>query len=62
MAKKKMVVVDPKKIEWETFEQLPKGAWAKVLSLDEETGAMAGLARFDKGFHEAQHWVLLTHS
>ncbi len=57
MARKKMVVVDPEKIEWETVvvkKQLPKGAWAKVLSHDEETGAMAMLAKFDKGFHESK--------
>jgi len=51
---KKMVVVDPEKIEWEPVEQL-KGAWDKVLSLDEETGAMAGLIKLDKSFHEPKH-------
>ena len=55
MARKKMVVVDPEKIEWEPVEQLQKGAWAKLLSLDEETGAMALLGKFDKGFHEPKH-------
>lgn len=39
MASKKMVIVDPEKIEWQRVEQLPKGAWAKLLRLDEETGA-----------------------
>jgi len=50
-----MVVVDPEKIEWQRVEQLPKGAWAKLLRLDEETGAVTVLSKFDKGFHEARH-------
>lgn len=62
-----MVVVDPQKIEWETVEQfskkldlkqpkhLSKGAWGKVLRHDEETGAVALLGKFDKGFHESKH-------
>jgi len=71
MARKKMVVVDPEKIEWETVEralerlgrgrevarapEVVKRAWVKVLSHDEETGAVALLAKFDKGFHESKH-------
>lgn len=71
MEGKKMVVVDPEKIEWETVEralerlgrgreaarapEVVKGAWVKVLSLDEKTGAVALLAKFDKGFHESKH-------
>ena len=57
MARKKMVVVDPEKIEWEPVEhpKVPKGMWAKLLSHDEETGAMTLLAKFDKGFHEPRH-------
>jgi len=71
MAREKMVVVNPEKMEWETVEQAlkrlgrggeatrapeaVKGAWVKVLSLDEETGAVALLAKFDKGFHESRH-------
>ena len=71
MARKKMVVVDPEKIEWETVEralerlgrgreaarapEVVKRAWVKVLSHDEETGAMAVLGKFDKGFHEPKH-------
>ena len=53
-----MVVVDPEKIKWEPGEQLKeglKGVWYKILSLDEETGAMALLVKFDKGFHEPKH-------
>jgi len=71
MVRKKMVVVDPEKIEWETVEQAMKRlgrgrevarapeavkrAWVKVLSRNEETGAMALLGKFDKGFHEPKH-------
>jgi len=55
MASKKMVVVDPEKIKWEPVEQFPKGAWAKVLRIDEETGARVLLAKFDKGFHAPKH-------
>ena len=44
MASKKMLVVDPEKIKWEPHEQFLKGAWAKVLRIDEETGCQ-GLAR-----------------
>lgn len=50
-----MVVVDPGKIGWERVEQLPEGAWAKLLSLDEETRAMTMLVKLDKGFHEPRH-------
>ena len=50
-----MVVVDPEKIEWQRVEQLPKGAWAKLLSLDEEIRAMTMLVKLDKGFHEPKH-------
>jgi len=58
MARKKVVVVDPEKMEWVDRvqqQQLSKGVWAKLLGLDEETGAMALLAKMDKGFHEAKH-------
>jgi len=71
MASKKMVVVDTEKIGWEPFEralerlgrgreaarapEVVKRAWVKVLSHDEETGAMAVLGKFDKGFHEPKH-------
>jgi len=71
MVKKKMVVVDSEKIEWETVEhalerlgrerevmrapEVVKRAWVKVLSYDEETGAVALLCKFDKGFHESKH-------
>jgi len=34
---------------------LPKGLWGELLNLDEETGAMALLDKFDKGFHEPKH-------
>lgn len=53
-----MVIADPEKIKWEPGEQLKeevKGAWYKILSRDEETGAMAFLAKADKGFHERKH-------
>ena len=46
MTEKKMVVVDPEKIEWVDHygvEQLPKGLWGKLLNPDEETGAIAFL-------------------
>jgi quercetin dioxygenase-like cupin family protein len=52
---RKMVVVDPEKIEWEAVKELPEGAWIKVLSIDEETGAFSALFKFDKEFHEPRH-------
>jgi quercetin dioxygenase-like cupin family protein len=71
MARKRMVVVDSEKIEWETVEhalerlargdevtrapEVVKRAWVKVLNYDEETGAVALLCKFDKGFHESKH-------
>lgn len=55
MVRKKMVIVDPEKVKWERVEQLPKGAFAKLLKLDEETGAATVLAKFEKGFHEPRH-------
>ena len=66
-----MFALDPEKIEWEPFEralermgrgheaerapEAVKRAWVKVLSHDEETGAMAALGKFDEGFHEPRH-------
>ena len=52
-----MVVVDPEKVEWEQVEhpKVPNGMWGKLLSLDEETGAMAVLVKLDEGFHEPKH-------
>jgi quercetin dioxygenase-like cupin family protein len=58
MARKKMVVVDPEKIEWERVKnpKAPKtGILGKLLSLDEKTGAMALLAKLPKGFHQSEH-------
>ncbi len=57
MAKKKMVVVDPEKIEWKPFEhsELPEGALAKTWTINKETGAVALLVKFDEGFHETRH-------
>ncbi|MDH5778962.1 MAG: DUF4437 domain-containing protein [Candidatus Bathyarchaeota archaeon] len=57
MTTKKMAVVDPEKVEWERVEhpKAPKGMWGKLLSLEEETGAMAVLVKLDKGFHEPKH-------
>jgi len=46
------------KIAWQTIvggQQLPKGSWAKVLRIDEKTGAMTGLVKVDRGFHEPKH-------
>jgi anti-sigma factor ChrR (cupin superfamily) len=66
MARKKMVVVDPEKIEWEPIERVlgrvgdrapeaPKGVWVKVLRIDEETGARVLLLKYPKGFHASKH-------
>lgn len=58
MVRKEMVVVDPEKIEWEPVEnpKAPvKGMWGKLLSLDQETGAMTVLAKLDKGFNGPEH-------
>ena len=57
MARKKIVVVDPKKMKWEPVEdpRCDKRVWAKLLWTDKKTGAVAVLAKFPKGFHEARH-------
>ena len=55
MAIKKMVVAVPAKMEWECLEQLPKGALVKILMRDEETGAMALIAKTEKSMKEGKH-------
>ena len=52
---RKKIILDPREIEWQPIEQLPKGAWIKMLSLDEESGAFSALFKFDKGFKEPKH-------
>ena len=52
---RKMVIVDPETVEWQPIKELPEGAWIKVLSQDEETGAFSAIFKFDKGFHEPEH-------
>ena len=58
MAREKMVVVDPEKIEWEPVEnpEAPcKGMFGKLLSHNKKTGAMTVLAKLDKGFRQPEH-------
>ncbi len=55
MVGRKMAVVDPEKIKWEPVEEYQGRAWRKVLSRDQETGAMATLFKVDKGFHSPKH-------
>jgi len=57
MARKKLVVVDPKKIKWEPAEEAPKGVWTKLLWSDKKTGATATLTKFDKSLRgcEPEH-------
>jgi quercetin dioxygenase-like cupin family protein len=52
---RELMFVDSEKIEWQPIEKLGPGAWLKVLSYDEETGAGAYLVKFDDGFHEPRH-------
>jgi len=49
------VVIDPETIDWQPVEQLPPGAWIKILSHDKESGAFSALFKFDKGFEEPKH-------
>lgn len=49
------VMVDPEKLEWEPVKELPQGAWIKILSRDEQTGAFSALFKFDKGLKEPRH-------
>lgn len=48
-------VIDPSKISWKPIEEFPKGAWIKTLHVNDETGAMAAIVKFDKGFREPKH-------
>ncbi len=50
-----MVVADPKKMEWDTLETLPKGVVVKMLMHDQETGAMALIAKTDKSMKIDKH-------
>jgi len=54
-SKKKLVVADPEKMEWGSLETLPKGTWVKILMRDEETGAMALIAKTEKGMKVGKH-------
>ena len=50
------VVMDPKQMEWQPGPaDLPPGAMLKVLSADEQTGAVAALVKFPAGFVEPKH-------
>jgi len=55
MTSKKMVVADPEKMDWESLETLPKGALVKILMRDENTGAMALIAKTDEKMKEDKH-------
>ena len=48
--------INPETIEWSPCpEELPPGAMLKVLSADEETGAVATLVKFPGGYIEPKH-------
>ena len=49
------IVQDPAELEWRPITPLGKGAWVKVLSEDDKTGAFCGLVKFDPGFSEPVH-------
>jgi hypothetical protein len=50
------VVIDPETMDWSPGpEDLPPGAMLKVLSADEETGAVAALVKFPAGYLEPKH-------
>jgi quercetin dioxygenase-like cupin family protein len=66
MAGEEMVIVDPEKIKWQPIEQvlgkvgaleseLMKGAWIKVLRVDQQTGAKVMFLKYPKGFHAPRH-------
>ncbi len=55
MTNKKLVGVDPEKMEWGSLETLPKGAWVKILMRDEETGAMALIVKTEKNMEVGKH-------
>jgi quercetin dioxygenase-like cupin family protein len=52
---RKMAVVNPMEVEWQPINELPEGAWIKMLSLDEETGVFSAIFKFEKGYHEPKH-------
>lgn len=50
------VVIDPKSMDWAPGPpDLPPGAELKVLSADEDTGAVAALVKFPAGYLEPKH-------
>jgi anti-sigma factor ChrR (cupin superfamily) len=50
------VVVDPETMDWAPGPpDLPYGAALKVLSADEQTGAVAALVKFPAGYYEPKH-------
>ena len=50
------VVVDPETMEWSPCpDDLPPGAMLKVLSADEDTGAVAAVVKFPAGYVEPKH-------
>jgi len=50
------VVVDPETMEWSPCpDDLPPGAMLKVLSADEDTGAVAAAVKFPAGYVEPKH-------
>jgi anti-sigma factor ChrR (cupin superfamily) len=50
------VVLDPQTMDWAPGPpDLPPGAELKVLSADEETGAVAALVKFPAGYLEPKH-------
>lgn len=55
MTSKRMVVADPEKLDWKSLETLPKGALVKILMRDENTGAMALIAKTDKKIEADRH-------
>jgi quercetin dioxygenase-like cupin family protein len=50
------VIIDPETMEWSSgSEDLPPGAMLKVVSSDEETGAVAAIVKFPAGYVEPKH-------
>jgi len=50
------VIVDQEAMEWSAMTEGPSpGIVAKVFSVDEETGALAGIAKLPAGSYEPRH-------
>jgi quercetin dioxygenase-like cupin family protein len=51
-----MVIIDPETMKWSPLQEGPSsGIMAKILSTDEETGALTGIGKLPAGSSEPKH-------